>query len=180
MAKSIEIVGANRKKIEVVDRPKRRIEPVELAASLGANLASGQTAGNLDLIALGELGTQLLGRLRSRGGRPALTDATEICRVPLSTEDLQSLEKITDHIAQTTGSKPSPGQVISVIVHDYLKTGAVRDPGMKQGASAAEDFADWLPRLAEITSNAAALHKTATAIAAAAKDIEEKIAKAAQ
>src|SRR5438094_224474 len=100
MAKKIEIVGAKPKKIEIVDQPKRRIEPAELAVALGANLAGGQTAGNLDLIALAELGTQLLNRLRSSGGRPALTDATEICRVPLSAEDLKALEKITDQIAQ--------------------------------------------------------------------------------
>jgi len=57
MAKKIEFVGAKPKKIEIVDLPKRRIEPAELAAALGANPTGGQSAGNLDLIALAELGT---------------------------------------------------------------------------------------------------------------------------
>jgi len=124
MAKKIEIVGAKPKKVEILDQPKRRIEPAELAAALGANPASRQTGGDLDLIALAEIGTQLLHRLRSSGGRPALTDATEICRVPLSAEDLRALESITDKIAQATGTKPSPGQVASIIVRKYLTVGA--------------------------------------------------------
>jgi hypothetical protein len=126
MAKKIEIVGAKPKKVEIVDQPKRRIEPSELAAALGANPAGGQTAGNLDLISLAEIGTQLLGRLRSSGGRPALTDATELCRVPLSAEDLKALEKITDQIAQASGTKPSPGQVASIIVREYLIAGSAK------------------------------------------------------
>jgi hypothetical protein len=126
MAKKIEIVGAKPKKIEIIDQPKRHIEPAELAAALGANPAGEQTAGNLDLIGLAEIGTQLLARLRSTGGRPALADATEICRVPLSAEDLKALEQITDQIAQTTGTRPSPGQVASIIVREYLTSGAAR------------------------------------------------------
>jgi hypothetical protein len=122
MAKKIEIVGAKPKKIDIIDKAKRRINAAELATALGANPAVQQTAGDLDLIALAELGTQLLSRLRSSGGRPALADATEICRVPLSAGDLKALEKITEHIAQTTGSKPSPGQVASIVVREYLAT----------------------------------------------------------
>jgi hypothetical protein len=75
MAKKINIVGAKPKRIEVVDQPKRRIEPAELAAVLGATAISPQACGNPDLIRLAEIGTQLLSRLRSTGGRPALADA---------------------------------------------------------------------------------------------------------
>jgi hypothetical protein len=119
MAKKIEIVGAKPKRIEIADQPKRRFDPAELAAALGANTA-GQTTSSPDIISLAELGTQLLNRLRSSGGRPALADATEICRVPLSAEDFKSLEVITEQIAQASGAKPSPGQVASVIVREYL------------------------------------------------------------
>src|SRR5262245_50791305 len=107
MAKKIEIVGEEPKKIKIVDQPNRRIEPAEFAAALGANPAGGQAAGNLDLIALAELGTQLLARLRSSGGRPALTDATEICRVPLSADDLKTLEEMVGQLEGSSGVKPS-------------------------------------------------------------------------
>ena len=121
MAKKINIVGAKPKKIEVVDQPKRRIEPSELATALGANPTGEQAPGNLDPIALAELGTQLLSRLRSSGGRPALADATINCRVPLSAEDLQTLENMVAHIGASTGAKPSVGQLVSVIVRLHLK-----------------------------------------------------------
>jgi hypothetical protein len=121
MAKKIEIVGAKPKKIEIVDKPKRRIEPAELAAALGATPCGERIPGNLDLIGLAEIGTQLLARLRSSGGRPALVDATEVCRVPLSAEDLKTLEGIVAQIEGSSGAKPSVGQLVSVIVRTHLE-----------------------------------------------------------
>src|SRR6266536_1726484 len=122
MAKKSEIVGAKPKKIEIVNRAKRRVEPAELAAALGAVPCGERIPGNLDLIGLAELGTQLLARLRSSGGRPALTDATEICRVPLSAADLKTLEEMVAQLEGSSGAKPSVGQLVSVIVRSYLET----------------------------------------------------------
>lgn len=119
MAKKIAIVGAKPRKIDILDQPKRPIDPAELAAALGAN-PSTQVPGNLDPIGLAELGTQLLNRLRSSGGRPSLADAPINCRVPLSTEDLQTLETMLSNISASIGSKPSVGQLVSVIVRQYL------------------------------------------------------------
>src|SRR5438552_16578840 len=123
MAKKVNITGAKPKRIRIVDKPQRRIEPAELAAALGAEACAERIGANLDPISLAELGTQLLRRLRSSGGRPALCDATEFCRVPLSAEDMKALEKISAQIEQKTGAKPSPGQIASIIVRDYLRTG---------------------------------------------------------
>ncbi|SRR5579872_3143821 len=120
MAKEITIVGAKPKKIEVVDQPKRRIDPAEFAAALGAKPSGLQVHGNLDPITLAELGTQILNRLRSSGGRPALSDATVHCRVPLSAEDIKTLESMVAQIAGATGAKPSVGQLASVIVRLHL------------------------------------------------------------
>ncbi len=122
MAKRIEITGAKPKKIEIADTPKRRLDAAELAAALGASPAGLETAGHLDLIGLGELGTQLLARLRSTGGRPALTDATEMCRVPLSTDDVKTLEGIVAQIEDSSGARPSVGQLVSVIVRAHLES----------------------------------------------------------
>lgn len=120
MAKKIHVVGAKPKKIEVIDQPKRRIDPAELAAALGADPSGQQTPGDLDPLALAELGTQLLHRLRSSGGRPALADAAINCRVPLSAGDVQTLEDMLSHIGASTGAKPSVGQLVSVIVRLHL------------------------------------------------------------
>ncbi len=119
MAK-IKIVGAKPRKVVILDQPKRRIDPTELADALGAKSTGLQVAGDLDPIALAELGTQLLNRLRSSGGRPALEDATFNCRVPLSAEDVKTLETILSHIGESTGVKPSVGQLTSVIVRLQL------------------------------------------------------------
>ena len=120
MAKKITIVGARPKRVQILNQPKRRIDPAELAVGLGAAPCGEQVSGFLDPIALAELGTQLLQRLRSSGGRPALADATEICRVPLCAEDVIMLETMAAHIGESSGASPSVGQLVSVIVHRYL------------------------------------------------------------
>lgn len=120
MAKKIEIAGTRLAKVKIVDQAKRRINPEELAAALGAKSDARQSAQHLDLLSLAELGTQLLARLRSSGGRPALTDASEICRVPLSAADLKVLEGMVAQIAASGDKKPSVGQLISLIVSNHL------------------------------------------------------------
>jgi hypothetical protein len=120
MTKRIEVVGSQPKKIKLIDQPKRRIEPSELAAALGAKPVAKVDPGSLDLIALADLGTALLQRLRSTGGRPALADATEACRVPLSADDVRRLEEIGVQIEEAMGTKPSPGQIASVILRMQL------------------------------------------------------------
>jgi hypothetical protein len=120
MAKKINIVGAKPRTFDIVDQPKRRVAPDELAAALGAKPSGPRYSGNLDPLALAELGTQLLQRLRSSGGRPALADATIHCRVPLSADDVTTLETMVSHIGASTGAKPSVGQLVSVIVRLHL------------------------------------------------------------
>lgn len=65
MAKKINMIGAKPKEIEIIDQPKRSIDPAEFALALDANPTRQQISGNPDPIALAELGTQLLDRLRS-------------------------------------------------------------------------------------------------------------------
>jgi hypothetical protein len=136
MAKRVTIVGAKPKKIEMVDRPKRRIEPEELAAALGANPRGQQVAAHLDPIGLAELGAHLVQRLRSSGGRPALADSTVHCRVPLSVEDVEILQDMLSRIGESTGVKPSVGQLASAIVRLHLNAlKTPPDPGASPDAS---------------------------------------------
>src|SRR5260370_6799520 len=124
MAKKINITGRQPKRIGVVDKPQRRIEPAELAAALGAEPCAERVGENLDLISLAELGTQLLRRLRSSGGGPALADATGLCRGPFTAEDMKVLERVCAQNEQKNRAKPSPGQKPRIIVRRYLCTGA--------------------------------------------------------
>jgi hypothetical protein len=82
MAKKITTTGTPARRIEVTGKPQRRIEPAAFAAALGAEPCDEPHASNLDPVALAELGQELIKRLRSSGGRPALPDATERCKVP--------------------------------------------------------------------------------------------------
>jgi hypothetical protein len=185
MAKKVNVIGAKPKRVRLVDQPIRRIEPAELAAALGAEPCAERLGANLDPISLAELGTELQRRLRSSGGRPALTDATEFCRVPLSKEDVKALEDITDQIEEKTGTKPSLGQVVSVIVRDYLAPNFTKPSELRAILPRSEERKErmatvsaWLPRLAEIINEANAVHKAASTIENAVKQIEEDVEKA--
>lgn len=123
MAKKIIVSGKSARRIEVEGKPQRRIEPNEVAVALGAEPIGEAHTPALDAISLAAIGSELIRRLRSTGGRPALSDASEICRVPLSADDLKALEKITEQIAESSGMKPSPGQVASTILRKYLSGG---------------------------------------------------------
>lgn len=121
MAKKIIESGKPARRIEVSGKPQRRIEPEEFAAALGAEPIGEAHAPNLEPVSLAALGSELINRLRSSGGRPALADATEICRVPLSADDVKTLEGMVAKLEASSGSKPSVGQLVSVIVRAHLQ-----------------------------------------------------------
>jgi len=182
MPKKVYITGAKPKRIRVTDKPQRRIEPADVAAALGAEPCAERIEANLDPISLAELGTQLLRRLRSTGGRPALSDATEFCRVPLTAEDMKALEKISAQIEQEIGTKPSPGQIVSIIVRDYLSSGVGNSQDLAVIVTLEDrvnehldSIADSIPRLAEIVNDANTVENRANAIGATAKQIKEDI-----
>jgi hypothetical protein len=152
MAKKITVTGKPARRIELTGKPRRRVERDEFASALGAEAVKEPHASSVDSIALAALGSRLIERLRSTGGRPALADATEICRVPLSAEDLNALEKITAEIEQRVGKKSSVGQVIGVIVRDYLTRRPTKLARAMENAPTkpSHSFAAWVPRLTEI------------------------------
>lgn len=122
MAEKINIVGKQAERIQDTGHTLPRIEPSEFAAALGAEPCGERLTGDLDPISLAELGTELIKRLRSTGGRPALADATRSCKVPLSPEDIEALEQIISDIEHATGTRPSLGQIASVILRMHLET----------------------------------------------------------
>jgi hypothetical protein len=120
MARKGNIVGNALGGIDVAGQALPRVEPAEFAAAMGAEACDERHAKHLDLISLGELGNELIKRLRSTGGRPALEGATKRCKVPLSSGDVADLEKIIDAIEAKTGTRPALGQIASVILRAHL------------------------------------------------------------
>jgi hypothetical protein len=121
MAKKIIVTGKTARRIEVSGTAQRRIEPEKFAAALGAEPIGEVHATNVDPVWLAAVGSELIKRLRSSGGRPALADATEICRVPLRPDDVKALEEMVAQLETSGGSKPSVGQLVSVIVRAHLQ-----------------------------------------------------------
>jgi hypothetical protein len=121
MSKKIKIVGKAARRIQVTGTALPRIGPSEFAFALGAESCDSEVPPSLDPIGLGTIGSELIKRLRSTGGRPALNDAEEICKVPLSAKDVAALEKIIQTIYQNTGTRPSLGQVASVILRAHFE-----------------------------------------------------------
>jgi hypothetical protein len=120
MAKKINIVGKKAERIRNTGPSLPRIEPSEFAAGIGAEPCGEPHSKNLDPISLLALGNELLKRLRSTGGRPSLEGATEQCKVPLRPEDMAALQEMQKAIEQKTGTKPSIGQVASIILRTRL------------------------------------------------------------
>lgn len=120
MAKKINVVGTAIERIHITGAVLPRVEPAEFAAALGAEPCGERRSKRLDLVSLGDVGTELIKRLRSTGGRPALDGATKRCKVPLSPEDVAALERIIAEIERQTGTRPALGQIASVILRMHL------------------------------------------------------------
>jgi hypothetical protein len=66
---------------------------------------------------------ELLGRLRSTGGRPGLRGATKRRQVSFVPADWRELERIAETIEEREGVKTTPGQVASALIHHALARG---------------------------------------------------------
>ncbi len=120
MNKKIKIGGKQAERVHDTGKTMRRVDPAKLLSALRAEPCSPEVARSIDPISLAAIGNELLKRLRSTGGRPALEDADEICKVPLSAQDVAALEKIAESVHEKTGARPSLGQVASVILRVTL------------------------------------------------------------
>jgi hypothetical protein len=181
MTKRIAVTGKPARRIEVTGKSQRRIEPAKFAASLGAEPIGEAHDMSLDPVALAAMGGAVIKRLRSTGGRPTLADATEICRVPLSADDLESLKKVTDAIEQSTGKKPSVGQVVGIIVREYLTRPSPKRSGREREnkPNASPQSNAWAPQLGKIASKIKSVQQTTGAIEVAIKQLTKdmKVAK---
>jgi hypothetical protein len=91
-----------------------RVEARQVAAQLGAraSLTLSEVLAPLNLLAVRQ---ELHRRLRSSGGRPALSGATRRAKIPLSDQDWLKLEEMAAAIS-SPGFAPSPGQVAGALL----------------------------------------------------------------
>jgi len=111
--------------------PLRRIDPGQVQQALGAEEVPAALAEALAPLTLFALREELVNRLQSSGGRPALAGTTRRPKIPLSDEEWEKLEELAAAIA-SPGFAPSAGQVASVLLSLSLHSVASRidsEPG---------------------------------------------------
>lgn len=98
-----------------------KLNPAEIAKALGAKPAGVSIGGPKGPITLFAVRQELYRRLQSTGGRPGLTDADKVSKIPMSDEQWKRVEKLAVAIAEP-GFSPSAGQVANVLVAWALDT----------------------------------------------------------
>lgn len=113
-----------------------RLDPAEVAKALGAKPAGAKVeapaAGPVGLFAVRQ---ELYRRLQSTGGRPGLSDADKVAKIPVSAGQWQRLEELAAAIAGP-GFSPSAGQVANVLLAFALESlgpDAVKELAKKAG-----------------------------------------------
>lgn len=102
-----------------LDEP-RRVDPRKLAEALGAEIVGSAPELRGSTPAMLTARAELLHRLRSTGGRPALQGATKRRQVSFRPEDWKELERIASALEEREGIKTTPGQVASALLHHAL------------------------------------------------------------
>src|SRR5262249_51696374 len=92
-----------------------RIDPAQVREALGAEESAAGLEQALAPVTLFAVREELVRRLQSGGGRPALAGTTRRAKIPLSDEQWERLEELAATIA-APGFAPSGGQVASVLL----------------------------------------------------------------
>ncbi|HEY7427282.1 MAG TPA: hypothetical protein VH682_23815 [Gemmataceae bacterium] len=102
-----------------------RIDADRIQEALGAEAAAERLKEALAPVTLFALREELVKRLQSSGGRPALAGVTRRAKVPLSDKEWLQLEELAAAIS-SPGFAPSAGQVASVLLTQSLHAVALR------------------------------------------------------
>ena len=102
-----------------------RLDAAQVQKALAAEASAEGLAEALAPVTLFALREELVKRLQSSGGRPALAGTTRRAKIPLSDEEWVRLEELAATIA-SPGFAPSAGQVASVLLTLSIHTVAAR------------------------------------------------------
>jgi hypothetical protein len=115
MAKKIVATESPARHIRDVGSAAQRIDPATVADALGAEDMGTTLRQEGSPVSSFQVRAELLDRLRSRGGRPALEGATRRVKVPLTEAQWQELEDLAASFTDL-GFLPSAGQVAGVLL----------------------------------------------------------------
>ena len=125
MTKTIRTSEVTFQPIRDTSAPLPQIDPSRVQQALGAEDSNERLVEALSPITLFALREELMRRLQSSGGRPALVGTTRRAKIPLRDEEWQQLEELASAIA-SPGFAPSAGQVASVLLRLSLDAVATR------------------------------------------------------
>jgi hypothetical protein len=131
MARKIVATDSPSRRIRDLGSPSPRIEPALVAGALGAEdmgITLGRDGGPVSAF---QVRAELLERLRSSGGRPALEGATRRVKIPLTEAQWQELENLAASLTDL-GFVPSAGQVASVLLGLSLPLAKTELPRVKR------------------------------------------------
>jgi hypothetical protein len=102
-------------RIRDAGRSALKLDPSQIANALGAEAARTNLKPAGGPLSLFQLRHELLRRLQSSGGRPALAEASRRVKIPLNEKQWEDLKAIAAEVA-SPGFSPSPGQIASVLI----------------------------------------------------------------
>jgi hypothetical protein len=121
MTKKIRHIGPTYQRVQHTGPTMPRLEPSEVAAALGAEPTGVTLEESQSPLTLLVVRQEIVRRLQSSGGRPALSGTTRRTKIPLSDAEWAELEKLAKDIASPECA-PTAGQVASVLLTAALRT----------------------------------------------------------
>jgi hypothetical protein len=115
MAKKIRTTEPTLKVIRDTSVPLSHVSPTTVEAALGAEASDQKLEEALAPITLFALRSELLNRLQSSGGRPALSGTSRRVKIPLGDAEWAELEELAA-VVSGPGFYPSAGQIASVLL----------------------------------------------------------------
>lgn len=134
MAERIRMTGPAPKRIRDTSATPPRLSAGVIAAALGAEATASGSRGTSSPITLFAIRVELMGRLQSTGGRPALSGTDLRAKIPLRDAEWKRLEELAT-AAAAPGLAPTAGQIASVLLSLSLRAAMVPCAAVPEHAS---------------------------------------------
>lgn len=115
MPKTIHLTDPAPRAIRDASAPLPLVAQATVATGLGAEASDLKLEKALAPITLFALRSELLSRLQSQGGRPALSGTSRRAKVPIEDSQWADLEELAA-LVSAPGCSPSAGQIASVLL----------------------------------------------------------------
>jgi hypothetical protein len=123
MNKRIRDTTPAQKRIRDSSPTQKRVDVERVRKALGAEATTEKLESILAPLTLLAVREEIVARLRSSGGRPALQGTDRRAKIPVNDGEWQLLEQLATAVAMP-GFAPSAGQVASVLLSLSLRSAA--------------------------------------------------------